>query len=147
MRRSNLPPTVLTSPDDVEAQFYEAMARGDIDQLMAVWCDDDEAACVHPNGGRLIGAASIRAGFEAVFANGAVPVRLHAVRRLSALGCAVHHVVERIDLPGAEAARTAWVLATNVYLKTAMGWRMALHHASAAVEKPQSSGEEPSTLH
>jgi hypothetical protein len=36
----------------------------------------------------------------------------------------VHHLVERVDVPGTEGGpRTAWVMATNVYVKTPQGWR------------------------
>ena len=31
--------------DDVEAAFYEALQRGDIDALMACWADEDEVFC------------------------------------------------------------------------------------------------------
>ena len=139
---------LLASPDDVEAQFYEALQHGDADKLMAVWSDDDDIACVHPGGARVTGAAAIRASFEAVFANGPIPLQPHGVRRLLALGCAVHHVVERIALIDDRGARDAWVLATNVYVKTAHGWRMVAHHASPGGERVEPpSGEKPSTLH
>jgi len=140
---------LLASPDDVEAQFYEALQQADLDKLMAVWSDDDEIACVHPGGPRIAGAAEIRASFEAIFANGAIPLQPQpGVRRLQALGCAVHHVVERVTLAEEKGERSAWVLATNVYLKTAQGWRMVAHHASPAGELAEpASGEAPATLH
>jgi ketosteroid isomerase-like protein len=151
MARSKTPPpaALLASPDDVEAQFYEALQHGDIDKLMAVWSDDDDIACVHPGGGaRLSGAAAIRASFEAVFAKGPIPLQPHSVRRMHTLGCAVHHVVERIALIDAKGLRSAWVLATNVYLKTAQGWRMVVHHASPGSELAEPApGAAPSTLH
>jgi uncharacterized protein (TIGR02246 family) len=136
------------SPDDVEAQFYEALQRADTARLMEVWADDDEAVCVHPGGGRVVGTAAIRASFEAIFASGAVPVHPEQVHRLRSAGCAVHHLVERIRVETAQGVRTAWVLATNVYLKTALGWRLVAHHASPA--EPQelaAPGDAPSTLH
>ena len=139
---------LLASPDDVEAQFYEALQQADLDKLMAVWSDDDEIACVHPGGPRLVGAAEIRASFEAIFANGAIPLQPQRVRRLHTLGCAVHHVVEQIRITDAQGSRSAWVLATNVYLKTAQGWRLVAHHASPAGDLAEpASGEAPSTLH
>jgi uncharacterized protein (TIGR02246 family) len=139
---------LLASPDDVEAQFYEALQQADLAKLMAVWSDDDDIACVHPGGPRVLGHAAIRASFEAIFANGAVPLQLQSVRRLQALGCAVHHVHERITLVDAQGSHSAWVLATNVYLKTAQGWRMVAHHASPGSEQAEPmAGEPPSTLH
>lgn len=140
------PPAALhDSPDEVEAQFYEALAAGDLARLMAVWADDDEIVCVHPGGGRFVGPAAVRASFEAIFSGGG-GVRLHPeqVHRLNTLGCAVHHLTERIEAEGVQ----GWVFATNVYVKTAQGWRLAAHHASAA--EPQGAAahdDAPSTLH
>ena len=49
---------------------------------------------------------------------------------------------------GPAGPRNAWVLATNVYHKTAQGWRMVAHHASpgAAQDNPDLSSR-PSVLH
>jgi ketosteroid isomerase-like protein len=129
-RRAPPDATVGTSPDQIEAQFYEALQRGNIELLMAVWADDDEVVCVHPGGPRMVGPAAIRAGFEAIFANTSVPVRPEQVHRLQWLGGALHHLVERIEVQTVEGPHVAWVLATNVYVKTVQGWRLVAHHAS-----------------
>ena len=65
---------LLSSPDDIEAQFYEALQSGDIAKLMAVWSDDDDVVCVHPGGPRVLGHAAVRATFEEIFSRGAIPV-------------------------------------------------------------------------
>ncbi len=138
------------SPDDVEAQFYEALQQGDIERLMALWADDDEIVCVHPGGGRAVGAAAIRASFEAIFASGGVPARPEQVHRLNQVGCALHHLVERIAVPTeGGGTQDAWVLANNFYVKTAMGWRIASHHASPGSphEVPLHGPDAPTTLH
>ncbi|MDP1899509.1 MAG: nuclear transport factor 2 family protein [Rubrivivax sp.] len=137
------------SPDEIEAQFYEALQQGALGRLMALWADDDEIVCVHPGGGRLIGAAAIRASFEAIFANGGIPVQPEQVHRLQHLGSALHHLVERIVVAGEAGPQTAWVLATNHYIKTTLGWRLASHHASPGTphELPALGGDAPSTLH
>jgi ketosteroid isomerase-like protein len=130
MRRPKPPDPVTGSADDVEIEFYEALQRGDIDRLMALWSDDEEIACVHPGGPRLVGAPAIRASFEAMFANGTIDARPERVRRLDAHSTAVHSVLERIRVLTPAGARFAWVVATNVYLKSAQGWRLVAHHAS-----------------
>jgi ketosteroid isomerase-like protein len=136
------------SPDEVEAQFYDALQQGDIARLMAVWTDDDEIVCVHPGGARLVGAAAIRASFEAIFNNGPVPAHPEQVHRLQHPGCAVHHLVERINVQTPAGRQTGWVLATNVYLKTPLGWRLVAHHASpGSAEEMPANGEAPSVLH
>jgi uncharacterized protein (TIGR02246 family) len=148
MRRKPPPAALHASPDDVEAQFYEAMQRGDIGLLMACWADDDDVVCVHPGGGRLVGPAAIRASFEAIFANGTIPVQTAQTRRMQAIGCAVHHLVEQIAVETAEGRQQAYALATNVYVKTGAGWRMAAHHASvAAADEVPDDDDAPSTLH
>jgi len=138
----------LASPDDTEQQFYEALQRGDIERLMAVWSDDEEITCVHPGGPRVVGAAAIRSAFEAIFANGAVNARPEKVRRLQTLSCSVHSVLEQVHLMTPQGPQTAWVVATNVYLKTAQGWRLVSHHASpGSPREMQEIIEAASTLH
>jgi uncharacterized protein (TIGR02246 family) len=136
------------SPDELEAQFYEALQQGDAERMMAVWADDDEVVCVHPGGARVIGPAAIRASFEAIFANGGVPAQPEQVHRLHTMGSAVHHLVERIRVATPEGEQTAWVLATNVFVKTAHGWRMVAHHASpGSPHAPVVVGDAPAVLH
>jgi len=139
---------LMSSPDDVEAQFYDALREADLDKLMALWHDDDEVVCVHPGGARVVGPRAIRAAFEAIFSNGAIPVQADKVRRVQALGAAIHSVVERFMISTAEGQQSGTVLATNVYVKTAQGWRMAAHHASpAAPGEPNEIIDVPSVLH
>jgi len=142
-------PSSLDTPDEIEARFYEALKRGDIERLMAVWADDDEIVCVHPGGARLVGPGAIRAAFEAIFANGGVSVAPEQVHRLTWLGGSLHHLVERIEVATPQGTQTAWVLATNVYLKGPLGWRLASHHASpgGAEAPPIEGGDAPTTLH
>jgi uncharacterized protein (TIGR02246 family) len=121
---------LLSSPDDVETQFYEALRDADLDKLMAVWSDDDDIVCVHPGGPCVVGARAIRASFEAIFANGGVPLQPENVRRVHTLGAAMHHLSEVVLVMSADGMQRASVVATNVYVKTAQGWRMVAHHAS-----------------
>ncbi len=142
------PKAPLASPDDIEHQFYEALQQADLDKLMAVWADDDEIACVHPGGPRVVGHAAIRASFDAMFANGAIDAAPERVRRVHTHACAVHSVLERVRVMSEEGPQVAWVIATNVYLKTAQGWRLAVHHASpGSPREVQEITESPSVLH
>lgn len=127
MRKPKLPPG---SPDDTEAAFYDALQHADLDRLMACWADEEDIVCVHPGGPRLVGHAAVRAAFESMFANGSVQAQPEKVRRLDAGGCSVHSVVERVTVMTDDGLQHAWVVATNVYAKTAQGWRMVAHHAS-----------------
>ena len=148
MARPKPPAPTLVSADDIELELYESMRKGDIERLMGLWSDDDEICCIHPGGARLVGAAAIRASFEAIFGNGAIDAEPHRVRRLESHSSAVHSVLERIRVRSAKGEQFAWVVATNVYLKSADGWKLVAHHASpgTAVEM-QDTGEPASTLH
>ncbi len=131
MARRKPPATAIGStPDELEARFYDALRRADLQALMAVWADDDEIVCVHPSGARAIGPAAIRASFEAIFANGAIPVQPQQLHRVEGLSGAVHHLVERVEVRTADGPRAVFALATNVYLQTARGWRLVAHHGS-----------------
>lgn len=143
MRKPKLPPG---SPDDTEHAFYEALQHADIDRLMACWTDEDDIVCVHPGGPRLVGHAAVRAAFETLFANGSLKAVPEKVRRLDAGGCSVHSVIERIEVMGHDGPSSAWVLATNVYAKTAQGWRMVAHHASPGSASEPTEAQTPSTL-
>lgn len=137
-----------SSPDDIEAQFYEALQQADVEKLMAVWSDDEEIACVHPGGPRMLGAGAIRASFEAIFSGGAIDVQPDKVRRLHGHSSAVHHVLEKVQVASGEGTQTAFAIVTNVYVLTAQGWRMVLHHASPGMARElQEISEAPSMLH
>jgi ketosteroid isomerase-like protein len=122
---------LLATPDDTETQFYEALQQGDLARLMAAWSDDDEVVCVHPGGPRVLGHAAVRTAFEAIFASGGVPVHVEGVRRLQADGCAVHNVLERIDVRTAQGVRTGRIVPPKLYLKYPLGWSMVAHQTSA----------------
>lgn len=142
------PPSALGSPDETEAQFYEALQQGDIERLMAAWADDEDVVCVHPGGPRLVGLAAIRAAFESMFSHGAIDARPERVRRLQTHASAMHSVLERVNLMTPEGPRSAWVVATNVYVKTPQGWRIVAHHASPGAEsEPGEAAQTPSVLH
>ena len=139
---------LMASPEDVEAQFYEALREADLEKLMALWADDDEVFCVHPGGPRVVGPQAIRMAFEAMFANGRIQAHPERVRRLHTLEVAVHNLVERIALHTEQGPRIGFVLATNVYLKTALGWRMVAHHASpGSAQEMLEITEAPAVLH
>ena len=57
----------LATAEDTEHAFYDAIARADLESLMALWADDEEIVCVHPGAPRLHGHAAIRESWEMIF--------------------------------------------------------------------------------
>jgi uncharacterized protein (TIGR02246 family) len=144
--RSKLFPT----PDDAETAFYEAFERGDVAAMMAVWAEADDVVCIHPQGPRLVGFDAVRESWVQIFSGGAqLRVRTTEQRTFDGQALAVHSVVELVAPPG-ENAQVTPIYATNVYVLTEAGWRMAVHHANASTEAPAQRREEappPHTLH
>ena len=136
------------SADETEATFYQALQAADIDLLMACWSDDEDVVCVHPGGPRIVGVAAIRSTFDAIFSNGSIQARPENVRKVLGVSCAVHNVLERVDVMTPSGPSQAYVLATNVYHQTAQGWRMVAHHASPGNQSEvQEIHEAPQVLH
>jgi ketosteroid isomerase-like protein len=134
--------------DDVEAAFYDALQTGDIDRVMACWADEDDIVCIHPGGPRAVGPVAIRATFEAMFSNGSIRAWPEQARKLQAVASAVHNVLERVEVLTTQGPGHAWVIATNVYHKTAQGWRMVAHHASPGTRSEvQEVSGNPQVLH
>jgi ketosteroid isomerase-like protein len=134
--------------DDIEAAFYDALQNADIHRLMACWADEDDIVCIHPGGPRLVGAAAIRASFAAMFSKGSIRAWPERARKTQAVACAVHSVLERIELLTPGGQRQAWVIATNVYHRTTQGWRLVAHHASAGTQTEiQEASGDAQVLH
>jgi ketosteroid isomerase-like protein len=138
---------VFPTAQDAENAFYEALERCDLDGMMAVWAEDEEIICVHPGGPRLTGPEQVRESWAKIFAGGP-RARLHVSHQvaISAMMLTVHSVHENFGVQDAPAVP---VVATNVYLRTAAGWRMIVHHASPAPAQPQSAprAAPPKLLH
>ena len=117
------------SAAEVEAAFYEALNRADIEALMQLWADDEDIVCIHPGGPRLHGHAAIQASWEAIFARGPLQIRPSQLHETHNLMSSVHTVIEGVSSSASEAAH---LVATNVYIKTPQGWRIVLHHVSVA---------------
>ncbi|CAL62735.1 Conserved hypothetical protein [Herminiimonas arsenicoxydans] len=132
--------------DDIENALYDAIGRADLEALMELWADDEEIVCIHPDGTRLIGYAAIRTSWEEIFTRGGVhirPLQLHTSHNVMS---AVHNLIEAVfTIEGAQ--RDVHILATNVYVKTPLGWRLVLHHASTAPGKAKSELVANNVLH
>ncbi|MEN9315764.1 MAG: hypothetical protein RIS35_2157 [Pseudomonadota bacterium] len=134
------PPTLFSTAEAAEEAFYDAMRRGDLAAMMALWADDEDVVCIHPGGGRLVGLQAIRAGFESIFATGGIDIRPTRARVHSGASMEIRTLVEQILVPERSATRIIEVASTNVYVKVSRGWRIVLHHAGPGIE---ASGSEP----
>ncbi len=140
---------IFPTAQDAQNAFYEALERSDLEAMMAVWSEDEDIVCVHPAGQRLAGQAQVREVWRRMFAGGPnMRVRITQQVVISGVMLEVHSVHENITVAG-EARPRPPMVATNVYLRTAAGWRMIAHHASPAPGEPpaEPASAPPKILH
>ena len=146
---------IFPTAQDAENAFYQALERCDLEAMMAVWAEDEDIICVHPGGERLAGQDQVRASWAQIFSSGPqARVQVSNPVAISSVMLAVHSVHENFSLPSARPGdpKPVPILATNIYLRTAAGWKMIVHHASPALAgeaaaPPPPSQDGPKTLH
>ena len=139
---------IFPTAQDAENAFYEALERNDLALMMALWAEDEDIVCVHPTGPRLAGQEQVRDSWQKIFASGQ-RLRFQIAQQVKIAGVmiVVHSVHEIITVIGEKGPRPA-VVATNVYLRTAAGWRMIVHHTSPAPgASADAAPEVPKILH
>lgn len=143
---------LYASSQEAESAFYDSITRADLEAMMAVWADDDDIYCVHPNGARVTGVEQVRESWRRIFASGqSLRFELRDQQHVQGMMLSVHSVYEHITVAGEPRTRGP-VIATNVYLRTERGWRMVAHHASpapatTATESEPRRAASPKTLH
>jgi ketosteroid isomerase-like protein len=143
---------LFASPQDAESAFYDALTKADLDSMMAVWADDEDIYCVHPNGARTAGVEQVRESWRKIFSGGqTLRFELRDQQYVQGMMLSVHSVYEHVTVAGGPRPRGPLV-ATNVYLRTGRGWRMVAHHASpapatATAEPEPRRATPPKTLH
>jgi ketosteroid isomerase-like protein len=146
--------TTFLTPQEAETAFYEALERADLDAMMEIWSEDDEVSCIHPGGPRLTGYEQVRENWARIFrSRQRLQVQLSDQVIVSGMMFSVHSLHENIlvrGAPGQAGGVRSIVVTTNVYMRSASGWRMVLHHGSPApapVVRREVPVEAPKVLH
>ena len=135
----------------VNAELYAAFEAGDLDRMGMVW-DDGDVACVHPGWLLLRGRAEVLRSWAVIMANTSyiqfflTDVRTEVSGDVAVLTCAENILTADDDAEAGSAggfADSARVMTTNVFWRTADGWRLRLHHGSPVLAPPGPTPEEP----
>ncbi|MCL2020575.1 MAG: nuclear transport factor 2 family protein [Betaproteobacteria bacterium] len=121
---------IFATPEDAEIAFYKAVNHGNLSDLLAVWTEEEEVLCLHPNGTLLSSLEGIRESWREIM-GGQAKLQLH-FRRVSYWRgslIAVHHLLE--ELHSAQEASGVFRV-THVFMRGAYGWRMVCRHSSPA---------------
>ncbi|MEU4130661.1 nuclear transport factor 2 family protein [Streptomyces wuyuanensis] len=151
--------TSRTDVENVEAAntaFYEAMERGDFEEISGLWLDGAEAddiSCVHPGWPVLSGRGEVLRSYALIMANTEYIQFFLTDVRVSVSGdTAVVTCTENIlsGGPAEEAGELGplvgqLVVATNVFRRTPDGWRIWSHHGSPVLAESEDEEDGDST--
>ncbi|MYR29151.1 MULTISPECIES: nuclear transport factor 2 family protein [unclassified Streptomyces] len=153
-----------TAAEEVEqanAAYYAAMEAGDFDALAGLWLDttDDvndgdgsDIACVHPGWPVLSGRGEVLRSYAVIMANTEyiqffltdVAVTVHGQTAL--LTC-TENILSGAPAPedeeGPGPLLGQLVVATNLFRRTAAGWRLWSHHASPVLTRDDDEEDGP----
>lgn len=136
--------------------FYQAIEGGDLGLMSAMWADSDDVVCVHPGSRVVRGRGRVLRSWAVVMA--ATPYiqffltdATVAVFTDAAVVSCTENVLTGVDSPEGDLPAFAGgrAVATNVFVRTSVGWRLVAHHASPVLEgedvgEPDAAtGEEP----
>ncbi|MCU1587781.1 MAG: hypothetical protein JWN31_1274 [Frankiales bacterium] len=118
--------------EQANARLYVAFETGDVDLMEAVWDAEDEDAvvCVHPGWPMLRGRASVLRSWSAVMANTDYIQFFITDLQISVTGATAVVTCTENVLTSADVGENAAVVATNVFVQRAEGWRLQVHHGS-----------------
>ncbi|MFI6085346.1 nuclear transport factor 2 family protein [Streptomyces sp. NPDC051217] len=140
--------------DALNTAFYEAMERGDLDELSDLWLDGDSpgVSCVHPGWPVLTGRGEVLRSYALIMANTEyIQFFLTDVLVSVAGDTALVTCTENI-LSGGPAEESGalgplvgqLVVATNVFRRTPEGWRVWSHHGSPVLAETDDEQDDES---
>ena len=115
------------------AAFYRAVEELNVSDMERLWLHESWVRCIHPGWDLLVGWEVIRQSWEQIFSGTSwirvtpTSVDIQLLGDVGMVGCA-----ENITATSDGDVGVAVAQATNLFLRTADGWRMFHHHSSPA---------------
>jgi ketosteroid isomerase-like protein len=126
--------------------FYRAFETLKIEAMENVWAKDGDIQCGHPGWRMLRGWGPVMESWKRIFENTpSMKFTLTDVRVEVRGELAWVTLYENLSSSIAGQQYSAAILTTNMFQKTADGWRMILHHGSSVSQPPDQDGT--STVH
>lgn len=125
---------------EANARFYRAFETLDLGEMERVWSHSEDVKCVHPGWPLLTGWDAVRDSWKSIFENTEeMRFTLSDVRVVMQRGIAWVTCTENILSEVRGRISVTSVLATNLFERSADGWRMIHHHASHILAGPETS--------
>jgi len=124
----------LSTPQDAEDAYYDAIDEGDLEAMMAVWDGSVEVACLLPMQPLHVGIGAVRAAWQRMLgAEVRVVIAVHHRQWIEWGDVAIHLVEEEATVSGHPPQPP--IYATNVFRRTDKGWRI-VYHGNAPTPPP-----------
>jgi ketosteroid isomerase-like protein len=125
----------------VNTAFYEAIETGDLDTMRDLWLDAPDTVCVHPGADPVRGSGPVGRSWAVVMASTPYIQYFLTDVEVSVQGDTATVTCTENVLTGDERAGThvfggGRAVATNVFVRTAEGWRLWVRHASPVLSPP-----------
>ena len=124
----------LSTAQDAEDAFYDAIDDQDGERLRNVWEDSGDIACLLPMQPMLHGAQVHEAFRPLIEGEVRLDIQVRHIRWLDAGDIAIHLVEERVMVPGNPPQPAVYAL--NIFRKGDNGWRMLIHQNSPTPPPP-----------
>ena len=124
---------------DANQGFYSAVQNLSLEEMDAVWLQEEWVQCVHPGWNMLEGWEAIRESWQHIFENTRfmrIAVGLQVLRIEDSLAWVC--CTEKISTAGEGRFDTAYVQSTNIFKQREDAWYLVHHHSS---HLPQPLGE------
>ncbi|MBT2491469.1 nuclear transport factor 2 family protein [Streptomyces sp. ISL-96] len=129
--------THVEQVEQANTAFYEAVERGDFEELSVIWLDD-EISCVHPGWPVLSGRGEVLRSYALIMANTEYIQFFLTDVKVNVLGDTALVVCTENTLSGGPAEEAGelgplvgqLIVATNVFRRTEDGWKLWSHHGS-----------------
>jgi ketosteroid isomerase-like protein len=118
------------SEDEVRAAnqaFYDAHEARDLAAMAAVWEQSERAVCTHPGWPILRGWPEIDESWKRIFSG---PGRNQFIVTNDVVVVVGDVAWVTLDENLMDRAATGAIAATNVFVRTAEGWKLSVHHGS-----------------
>jgi ketosteroid isomerase-like protein len=125
------------------AAFYRAFEASDFEGMALVWNKDDSDVCIHPGWEILHGWEEVRESWRAIFsADSHMRFQLTEVEIVRTGDTARLTCVENLHAVSDGVSTHARIAATNLWVLTAQGWKLSLHHGSPMAHTVEMEEEE-----
>ncbi len=124
---------------ELNAAFYDAFARSDLEAMDAIWSRDEAVSCTHPGGRTLQGRVAVMGSWQNLFSGGSLDIRYSGDSATLVRGLAFVNCLEHIE--------DKTLVATNILVWESGSWRFVCHVAGVISEAAPLRGAPSGVLH